>query len=469
MFTIAEASEKLERREITARSLAQECLGTIEKRDGGVKAFLEVFGDIDEQAERADRMIARGEGTPLTGIPLAIKDNILIEGRVASAASKILEGYRASYDATVIAKLREAGAVLLGRTNMDDAAMGTSTESSAFQVTKNPHDETRVPGGSSGGSAAAVAAGMALAALGSDTAGSIRQPSALCGVVGLKPPYGAVSRHGLIALGSSLDCIGPITQTVEDAGLILDAIRGKDALDATTVDVRDYPIQKERVKTIGVPWQFLENDAIDERVLGNFTERIEQLKASGYAVRDVALPHADYAVPAYYIYLPAEASTNLARYDGVRYGLHVDGTDLLGDYLATRQRGFGSEPRRRIILGTYVLSAGYHDAYYNRAMAIRRLIRKDFDAAFASVDVVATPTALGPAFKIGQKAGNPVQLYLEDLFTVLANHTGMPALSVPSGFAEDGGVQLPLGLQLMAPHLHEHLLFEVGKNVETLT
>jgi aspartyl-tRNA(Asn)/glutamyl-tRNA(Gln) amidotransferase subunit A len=304
---------------------------------------------------------------------------------------------------------------------------------------------------------------MALAALGSDTAGSIRQPSSFCGVVGLKPTYGAVSRYGLIALGSSLDCIGPITRTVEDAELLFNAIKGKDVHDSTTIDTTDYPSTKKEVASIGVPWQFLEHEGIDTRVLDVFKKSISTLEDMGYAIKDIDLPHADYAVPAYYIYLPAEASTNLARYDGVKYGLHLDGDDLMGDYLATRQKGFGPEPRRRIILGTYVLSAGYHDAYYNRAMGVRRLIRKDFDDAFSHVDLVATPTSLGPAFKIGQKIGDPVQLYLEDLFTVLANHTGMPAISVPAGTVEEDGNQLPLGIQFIAPHLCEERLFALGK------
>jgi len=356
--------------------------------------------------------------------------------------------------------------VLLGRANMDDAAMGTSTESSIYGVTKNPHDTSRVPGGSSGGSAASVASGMSVAALGSDTAGSIRQPSALCGVVGLKPTYGAVSRHGLIALGSSLDVIGPITKTVEDAELLFSVIKGKDVFDATTVDESDYQQKSGQTKSIGVPWKLLENETLDKRVLENFKKNMSDLEKAGYTIREINLNYADYAVPSYYVYLPAEASTNLARYDGVKYGLHVDGEYLLGDYMATRQKGFGPEPRRRIILGTYVLSAGYHDAYYNRAMAVRSLIQKDFQTAFDSVDVVATPTALGPAFKIGEKINDPVQLYLEDLFTVLANHTGMPAISIPSGIVEEDGKQLPLGLQLIAPHMREDVLFTIGKRFE---
>ncbi|MCI0619666.1 Asp-tRNA(Asn)/Glu-tRNA(Gln) amidotransferase subunit GatA [Candidatus Wolfebacteria bacterium] len=465
-MTITTARKHLDEGDFSAVELAEAHLSAIREKDSDIQAYLEVFDDILNQARKADEKLRTKDSkqrTSFLGIPLAVKDNILIEGHITSAASTMLKNYTAAYDATVTKKLKDVGAIFLGRTNMDDAAMGTSTESSPFQVTKNPHDTTRVPGGSSGGSAAAVAADMALAALGSDTAGSIRQPSALCGVIGLKPTYGAVSRYGLIALGSSLDCIGPITRTIADAELVFNVIKGKDPMDSTTVDRDDYPLIKKQARSIGVPWKFLEHETIDKRVLTIFKEALSKLKTLGYEIRDINLPHADYAVPAYYVYLPAEASTNLARYDGVKYGLHVDGEDLLGDYLATRQKGFGPEPRRRIILGTYVLSAGYHDAYYNRAMGIRRLIKKDFDAAFAAVDLVATPTSLGPAFKIGQKIGDPVQLYLEDLFTVLANHTGMPAISIPAGNLEEEEKQLPLGIQFIAPHLHEELLFSVGK------
>lgn len=462
-LTIKEAREHLDNGGVSVEKLMGGFLDVIEQKDAELNAFLEVFDDIDEQTERAQEMIDDGRATPLTGIPLAIKDNILIKGHIASAASKILENYTATYDATVITKLKEAGAVLLGRTNMDEFAMGSSTEQSAFAITKNPHDTTRVPGGSSGGSAVAVAAGMALGALGSDTAGSIRFPASFCGVVGFKPTYGAVSRHGLIALGSSLDCIGPLAVTVADAESLFECIKGKDVYDSTT---RGDLGKKKEVKHIGVPRAFLESSDIDGAVLENFYDSLQRLEHAGYEIRDIALPHVQYAVPTYYIILPAEASSNLARFDGVRYGLHEEGSDLLGDYLASKAAGFGPEPRRRIMLGTYVLSAGYHDAYYNKALAVRSLIRKDFDTAFASVDVVATPTTPHGAFKIGEKTKDPVKMYLEDLLTVPANHTGMPAISVPSGFAEEDGKKLPLGTQFIAPHMHEHLLFKVGKDLE---
>jgi len=462
-MTISDARKKLDSGEITSVELTQSYLDAIKEKDGDIHAYLEVFSDALEQARLADEHIKVGDAQPLTGIPIAVKDNILIKGKTASAASKILENYTATYDATVIEKLREQGAVLIGRTNMDEFAMGSSTETSAYGVTRNPHDPERVPGGSSGGSAAAVAGGMALVALGSDTAGSIRQPSAYCGVVGLKPTYGAVSRHGLIALGSSLDCIGPITHTVEDAEILYEAINGRDEMDSTTREHTD----KKEVKRIGVPRVFLEEGNIDGRVLENFNSIVERLKQLGYEVVDIDLPHARYAVPTYYIILPAEASSNLARFDGVKYGLHRDGEDLLGDYLKSRGEGFGPEPRRRIVLGTYVLSSGYHDAYYNKALEVRRLIRSDFDIAFMNVDVIALPTTVGPAFKLGEKLANPVQMYLEDLFTVLANHANVPAISIPSGTVNEGGKDLPLGFQLYAPHMQESMLFEVGKKFES--
>lgn len=462
-LTIATAHEMLASGDISATKLAESFLDVVSQKDGELNAYLEVFDDIDEQAERAQKMIDDGKATTLTGIPLAIKDNILVKGKTASAASKILENYTATYDATVITKLKAAGVVLLGRTNMDEFAMGSSTENSAFGITKNPHDTTRVPGGSSGGSAVAVAAGMALGALGSDTAGSIRFPASFCGAVGLKPTYGAVSRNGLIALGSSLDCIGPITNTVRDAESLFNAIKGKDAMDSTT---RDDVGKKKDVKTIGVPRTFLEESDIDGATLENFYAAVERLKSRGYVFKDVELPHVKYAVPTYYIVLPAEASANLARFDGVKYGLHAEGEALLGDYLKTRQKGFGPEPRRRIILGTYVLSSGYYEAYYNKATAVRNLIRKDFNKAFTSVDVIATPTTPHPAFEIGEKTKDPVKMYMEDLLTVPANHTGMPAISIPSGTVEEKGKQLPLGLQLIAPHMQESRLFEVGKKFE---
>lgn len=471
-LTIAKAREHLDAGDFTAVKLAEAYLEAIEEKDKDIHAYLEVFDDVLNQAREADEKLRTndlGLRTPLLGIPTAVKDNILIKEKVASAASKILENYRATYDATAIKKLKEAGAVFLGRTNMDEFAMGASTEGSAFGPTWNPHDISRVPGGSSGGSAAAVAGGMSLGALGSDTAGSIRLPAALCGVVGLKPTYGAVSRYGLIALGSSLDCIGPIAKTVEDAEIIFNAIRGYDPLDSTSVVESSTSNLQPSTLKVGVPTHFFDEWKLDSRVRKNFEEGIRRLQGIGHEIVEIRLPNVRYAVPAYYILLPAEASANLARFDGVKYGLHVDGDGLLDDYFKTRGRGFGPEPRRRIILGTYVLSAGYYDAYYNHANAVRRVILEDYTRAFEHIDVIATPTSAGPAFKLGEKAHDPVQMYLEDVFTVPANHTGFPALSVPSGVVEEKGAHLPLGMQFMAPHMREDLLFAIGIQFESAT
>lgn len=466
-LSIPEARKKLDAKEFSAVELLDACLSNIKERDGEIHAFLEVYDDARQMAEHADEMIAQGKTTALTGIPVALKDNMCMTGKRVTAASKILEGFVAPYDATVVAKLKAAGAVLLGRTNMDEFAMGSSTEYSAYGPTKNPLDTTRVPGGSSGGSAAAVAAGMCLASLGSETGGSIRQPAALCGIVGLKPTYGSVSRHGLIALGSSLDVIGPFGKTVGDVEAIFETIAGKDSMDATTVDERDYaqaPSTKHQApKKIGVPRKFLAENKLREDVAVNFESALKRLEELGYELVDIELPNVKYSVPAYYVILPAEASSNLARFDGIKYGLHKDGEDLIDDYFETRGEGFGPEPRRRIMIGTYVLSSGYYDAYYNRANAVRRLITKDFIDAFGHCDVIAMPTTAGPAFTFGSKLADPVQMYLEDVFTVSANHTGMPAMSVPLGMTEENGTSLPLGLQLVAPHMQEKRLFAVGK------
>jgi len=459
-LSITEARKKLDSKEITAVELLDACLKHIEEADGEVHAFVELFDDAREEAKRADERIQKGEKAPLLGIPIALKDNILIKGKHATAGSKILEGYTAPYNATVTERLQAAGAVIVGRTNMDEFAMGSSTEHSVYGPTKNPLDTSRVPGGSSGGSAAAVTMHGALGALGSDTGGSIRQPAALCGIVGLKPTYGSVSRHGLIALGSSLDVIGPLTQTVSDAEIVFNVIRGKDVMDSTTVAKEG---ETAVPKKIGVPRAFLKENKLPDDVEKNFDAALKRFEELGYELVDIELPNVKYSVPAYYVILPAEASSNLARFDGVKYGFHKDGENLIEDYFETRGEGFGEEPRRRIMIGTYVLSSGYYDAYYNRANAVRRLITKDFEDAFAACDVIVTPTTAGPAFKLGEKLNDPVAMYLEDIFTVSANHTGMPAMSVPSGTVEKDGVQLPLGVQLIAPRLEEERLFAVGK------
>ncbi len=459
--TIAEAKDLLDTKQVSARELAEAYLDTIATRDPDINAYLEVYEDVRAQADAADARRAKGETGPLLGVPLAIKDNILIEGRVASASSKMLEHYVATYDATVSRRLKDAGAVFLGRTNMDEFAMGSSTETSAFFHTKNPHDLSRVPGGSSGGSAAAVAAGMAPAALGSDTGGSIRQPAALCGLVGLKPTYGSVSRFGLIAMGSSLDVIGPLTRTVADASLMFDAIRGHDRMDSTTLpDDRPRIARKERY-TVGVPREFLAS-GVDPDVLAAFEAGLALLKESGHAVVDIELPTIARSLATYYIIMPAEVSANMARFDGVRYGLHVSGKSGIDDYAQSRGAGLGKEVRRRILLGTHVLSSGYYDAYYGTAMQARERIRADVRRAFETVDAIALPTTPSPAFRFGEKTSDPLAMYLEDVFTVSANIIGIPALSVPHGTVVREGSTLPVGFQLMAPMLAEETLFALG-------
>lgn len=462
-LTIKKARALLDNKEISAVELASAYLEEIKKKNTELNVYLEVYDDVLLQAAEADKRIAQGESSPLLGIPLAIKDNILIQGKKVTAASKILEGYVAPYDATAISKLKASGAVFLGRANMDEFAMGGSTENSAFGVTKNPIDTTRVAGGSSGGSVAAVAGHVALGALGSDTGGSVRQPAAFCGVVGLKPTYGSISRHGLMAMGSSLDVIGPISKTVTDAEILFNSMKGKDTYDGTTVDESTYSsVPNKKTLTIGVPWSLLEEKGIDEGVKENFTHSVEKFKSLGYEIKDISLPHIALSLSVYYILMPAEVSSNLARFDGVKYGLHVDGKDLLEDYMKTRGVGFGKEVRRRILLGTYVLSAGYYDSFYGKAQIVRSLIQKEFKDAFESVDIVLTPTTPAPAWKIGEKE-DPLSVYLADIFTVTANIAGIPALSIPSGTIEVDNKKLPLGIQLMATHMGEKYLFQAGK------
>lgn len=466
-LTIEKAHEGFLNKEFTCRELTEEYLKVIKERDQELHAFLEVYDDALSQADEADKKFADGTAVLMTGIPVAIKDNILFQGHIASAGSKILENYEATYDAFVIKKLREAGAVILGRTNMDEFAMGVSTENSAYGVTKNPYDTSRVPGGSSGGSTTAVAMNGALVALGSDTAGSCRQPASFCGVVGFKPTYGSVSRSGLMAMGSSLDVIGPIGKTVSDVEAVFNVIKGKDELDSTSVSSDLVEKKKKDKIIIGIPRDFIK-EGIDERVVRNFEESLEKLQSAGYIIKDIKLPHVKYSVPSYYIITPAEVSANLARFDGIRYGRNVDADNLIDVYKKSRGAGFGPEVRRRILVGTYVLSHGYYDAYYNKATAVRGLIINDYKEAFKEVDVVLTPTTTGPAFKIGEKVSDPVKMYLEDIFTSPANMTGLPAISIPSGFAEENGKKLPLGIHFIAPYLREDLLFEIGKKFEDL-
>ncbi|MHB1769866.1 MAG: Asp-tRNA(Asn)/Glu-tRNA(Gln) amidotransferase subunit GatA [Minisyncoccota bacterium] len=463
-LTIAGAARALRAREFTVRELWDACSVAARAHNPELNAFLEIY-DADDAAIAAaqKRIDTEGEAAPLlSGIPLAMKDNILIEGKIASAGSKMLENYRATYDATVVKKLKEAGALFLGRTNMDEFAMGSSTEHSAYGPTRNPHDTKRVPGGSSGGSAAAVAAHLALAALGSDTGGSIRQPAAHTGIVGLKPTYGAVSRSGLIAMGSSLDQIGPLTKTVEDAHILYEAIVGPDPLDATTIPAGLYPERAIPEKfRIGVPRHLLEK-GVDADVRAAFDATLARLKDAGHTLVDIELPMSAYALAAYYVLMPAEVSTNLARLDGIRYGHAARGGTLLDDYLLSRTSGFGEETLRRILLGTFVLSSGYIDAYYYKADAARGVLRNEYEKAFGKADVIAFPTTPSPAFILGEKS-DPLSMYLEDIFTATANLTGMPAISIPMGFVKRAGKQLPVGMHFTAPHQTENVLFALAR------
>ncbi|HJN62925.1 MAG TPA: Asp-tRNA(Asn)/Glu-tRNA(Gln) amidotransferase subunit GatA [Candidatus Paceibacterota bacterium] len=466
-LSIKKVHEAMINGEFTSVDLVNEYKKVYEEKNGELNAYLEFFDDAIEQAKEADEKFKDGSAVLMTGIPVAIKDNILFKGHKAGAASKVLEGYTATYDADVIKKLREAGAVIIGRTNMDEFAMGASTENSAYGPTKNPHDTSRVPGGSSGGSVAAVASDMALVTLGSDTGGSIRQPSAFCGVVGLKPTYGSVSRSGLMAMGSSLDCIGPIGKSVSDVEAVFETIKGKDEMDSTSIPDDLYEKKNTKKPVIGVPTinypKYKGDEQWDLASNENLEKAVKKFKDLGYDVKTIELPNIRYSVPAYYVVMPAEVSANLSRFDGVKYGLHKDGENLIDDYFKTRGEGLGAEVKRRVLVGTYVLSAGYADQYYYKAQAVRDQIRADYKKAFENVDVILTPTTAGPAFKIGEKINDPVAMYLEDIFTSPANMTGLPAMSVPSGAVSVNGKNLPLGVQLMASHQREDLLFKVGK------
>ncbi|MCB9811343.1 Asp-tRNA(Asn)/Glu-tRNA(Gln) amidotransferase subunit GatA [Candidatus Nomurabacteria bacterium] len=436
----------------------------LKEHEKEVHAFLEVFDDLLEQAAEAEKVLKEhgAESPVLTGIPLAIKNNILIKGKKATASSKILAEYTASYDATIISKLKAAGAIFVGATNLDEFAMGSSTENSAFGPTKNPHDERRVPGGSSGGSAAAVAMGAVPAALGTDTGGSIRQPASYCGLVGYKPTYGAVSRFGLIAMGSSLDQAGPLTNSVADAELIHSIISGSDELDMTTISPDTYAeVPLKQTYTFGVPRDFL-GSGVDADVMECFESQIEALKAAGHSVVDVELPLLEQGLAAYYVVMPAEVSSNLARFDGMRYGTRGKGEDLLDDYLAARAEGFGAEVKRRILLGTYVLSAGYYDAYYGKAEAVRVMMREELNKAFKTVDAIMLPTAPTPAFTFGSQE-DPLSMYKQDIFTVPVNLTGVPAISIPMGTVQRDEKALPVGVQYIAPHGGDQRLFDIGK------
>jgi len=484
-LTITQTHEGLMKKEFSALELCKSYLDKIKERDSNppttrqgknintkISAFLTITEDFALlQAKKIDDMILEKRETPiLAGIPLAVKDIILVEGIRCTAGSKILENYIAPYDATVIKKLKGEAAVILGKTNLDEFAMGSSTENSAFFTTKNPYDLKRVPGGSSGGSAAAVAANLCVFSLGSDTGGSVRQPASFCGVVGLKPTYGAVSRYGLIAYASSLDQIGPITKTVEDAKIVFDAIKGKDEMDSTSVEaklkIKNDATLKLKINElrIGVPKEYFIK-GIDEKVEKVIKEAIKKYEEIGVKIEEVSLPHTEYALPCYYIIAPSEANANLARYDGIKYGFSesqkskAKSQNLLDVYLLSREEGFGAEVRRRIMLGTYALSSGYYEAYYLRAQKVRTLIKEDFDKAFEKVDAIFTPVSPTPAFKLGEKIEDPLTMYLSDIFTVSVNLAGLPALSIPVGKVGN----LPVGLQIIGKPFEEDKILEIGK------
>ncbi len=468
--TITSLRAKLTKREITPQDILQDLAQAITSRNGDVGAYLGT--DLDTalaEAQNADLT------QPLGGIPIAVKDNMNVTGQPCTCGSKILAGhYIAPYDATAIQQIRKAGAIPFGRLNMDEFAMGSSTENSALGVTRNPWDLNRIPGGSSGGSAAAVGGDLAIAALGSDTGGSIRQPAALCGCVGLKPTYGRVSRFGLVAFASSLDQIGTFTKTVEDTALLLNHLCGKDPSDSTSLaaPVPDFTAGlRDGVKglRIGLPKEYF-IDGTHPAVTAAVAAAIEHFRSLGAELVDISLPHTDAGVATYYILAPAEASANLARFDGVRYGHRtaIQG-DLLEHYMNSRSEGFGPEVKRRILLGTYVLSSGYYDAYYIKAQKTRTLIRSDFDEAFKQVDLILSPTSPSPAHKLGAMRDNPLQMYLEDIFTIAANLAGLPALSLPCGFHEDTGKPLPIGLQLIGRPLDEATMLRAAQAYESTT
>jgi aspartyl-tRNA(Asn)/glutamyl-tRNA(Gln) amidotransferase subunit A len=470
-LSIAESLEQLRAKHVSALELTNAYLARIEQLEPTMGAYITITPDeARTAATAADAARARGDERPLLGIPLAIKDVLSTTGVQTTCGSKILEGYVPVYTATVVERLQAAGSVMLGKANMDEFAMGSSTENSAYRLTRNPWDTDCVPGGSSGGSAAAVAARMAAGALGTDTGGSVRGPAAYCGVVGLKPSYGRVSRYGLVAFGSSLDCIGPMARTVEDVALLLQVMAGHDPLDSTSMEtaVPDYRASLQggvKGLRVGVPKEYF-IDGVQGETAAAVHAAIDQLQQLGAEVKEVTLPHTDYSLPVYYIIAPAEASANLARYDGIRFGPKQERGDMLDTYKATRGQGFGAEVKRRIMLGTYALSAGYYDAYYGKAQQVRTLIKQDFERAFEQVDVIAAPVAPRTAFKIGENTNDPLQMYLEDVFTLPASLAGVPGLSLPCGFDSDG---MPIGLQLIGRAFSEDVVLRAGYAYEQST
>ena len=467
-LTITEAARLLRLHSFSAAELVTAHVERIAKVDGRVKAFLRATPELyEKQAEEADRKLRRQEGGPLTGIPLAVKDVLCVKGVETTAGSQILRGFRPPYTGTAVARLFEAGAVMLGVTNCDEFAMGSSTENSGYFPTHNPWDLDRVPGGSSGGSAAAVAAGEAMISVGTDTGGSIRQPAAVCGVVGMKPTYGRVSRYGLIAFASSLDQIGPFARSVEDAALVLEAMAGHDPLDATSSDRpndvrRDFD-QGVKGMRLGVPREYSQVEGMERGVKDAVDVAIKELEKAGAEIVDVTLPHTDYGLAAYYIIAPAECSSNLARFDGVKYGMSVQDVENITEmYMRTRRQGFGEEVRRRIMLGTYALSTGYYDAYYLKAQKVRTLIKQDFDKAFSQCDAIVGATSPVVAFPIGSRTDDPLSMYLCDVLTLGGNLAGLPGISVPCGMSQG----LPVGLQVLAPQWREDVALRVARAYE---
>jgi aspartyl-tRNA(Asn)/glutamyl-tRNA(Gln) amidotransferase subunit A len=467
-LTIADLQRLLRRRELSAIDLLEAHQARIEQVDGRVKAFLRLTPTLAaEQAAAADRSLKSGDGGPLAGIPLAVKDVLCVRGVETTAGSKILRGFKPPYTGTAVKRLFEAGAVMLGVTNCDEFAMGSSTENSGYFPTHNPWALDRVPGGSSGGSAAAVAAGEAVIALGTDTGGSIRQPAALTGVVGMKPTYGRVSRYGLIAFASSLDQIGPLARSVEDAAILLEAIAGRDPLDATSSDRandvrRDFDAGVKGMR-LGVPREYYEVEGMEPGVKAALDKALDALRGAGAELVDVNLPHTDYGLAAYYIIAPAECSSNLARFDGVRFGLSdQDAANVTDAYMQTRREGFGTEVRRRVMLGTYALSSGYYDAYYLKAQKVRTLIKRDFDGAFEKCDAIVSATSPTVAFPLGSRTQNPLSMYLCDVLTLGGNLAGLPGISVPCGMSEG----LPVGLQVLAPQWREDIALRVARAYE---
>jgi aspartyl-tRNA(Asn)/glutamyl-tRNA(Gln) amidotransferase subunit A len=474
---IQEFHSQLIDKKITVTDLVSYYLKNIQEKNTDINAYLEVFTDVIKIAKECDKEIENKsseeiklllETKKLFGVPVAVKDNILIKGKMVSASSKILENYVASYDATVIIKMRDAGAIFLGRANMDEFAMGGSTENSAYGVTKNPLNTAYVAGGSSGGSAAAVSSDMCLIALGSDTGGSIRQPASYNGISALKPSYGSVSRHGLMAMASSFDAIGPFAKDIEDVKKVFDIIKGADDLDSTT-HVHLQPMSKDKIK-VGVPNEFIFTEGVSDEVKESIKNTIENLKAKGIEVVDISIPLLKEALALYYVLVPAEVSSNMARYDGVRYGKKIETTNGIEDYIQTRGQLLGPEVKRRIILGTYILSAGYHGAYYKKALILREKLTQDIKEKFTDIDVILTPTTPDTAFKIGEKIIDPLTLYLADIFTVTANLVGMPAISIPYKNKEENNLgkngtenNMPLGLQFMANTDDENVLFSIAK------